>query len=81
MQTFDLEADGLRALNSTLHTQKENTNATAWEIINPKGSHALAVGVDAPAHGLQRQGLETEGHQREGHERPGHDPEAGERKT
>lgn len=48
MQTFDLEADGLRALNSTLHAQKEHTNATAWEIINPKGSHALAVGVDAP---------------------------------
>ena len=48
MQTFDLEAEGLRALNSTLHAQKEHTNATAWEIINPKGSHALAVGVDAP---------------------------------
>ncbi len=48
MQTFDLEAQGLRALNSTLHALKGQTNETAWEIINPKGSHAIAVGLDAP---------------------------------
>ena len=48
MQTFDLEALGLRELNSTLHAQAENTNQTSWEIINPKGSHAIAVGLDAP---------------------------------
>ena len=48
MQTFDLEAQGLRELNATLHAQAENTNQTAWEINNPKGSHALAVGLDAP---------------------------------
>ena len=48
MQTFDLEAEGLRALNSTLHGQAETTNQTAWEIVNPKGSHAIAVGLDAP---------------------------------
>lgn len=48
MQSFDLEAQGLRELNSTLHAQAENTNQTAWEINNPKGSHALAVGLDAP---------------------------------
>jgi methylamine---glutamate N-methyltransferase subunit B len=48
MQTFDLEAQGLRALNSTLHAQKNDTNQTAWEIINPRGSHAIAVGLDAP---------------------------------
>ncbi len=48
MQTFDLEAEGLRALNSTLHALKGQTNATAWEIVNPKGSHAIAVGLDAP---------------------------------
>ena len=48
MQTFDLEAQGLRALNSTLHALRGTTNETAWEIINPKGSHAIAVGVDAP---------------------------------
>jgi glutamate synthase domain-containing protein 3 len=48
MQTFDLEAQGLRELNATLHAQADNTNQTAWEIINPKGSHAIAVGLDAP---------------------------------
>jgi glutamate synthase domain-containing protein 3 len=48
MQVFDLEAQGLRALNATLHTLHGQTNETAWEIVNPKGSHAIAVGVDAP---------------------------------
>lgn len=48
MQTFDIEAQGLRALNATLHTLRGSTNETAWEIVNPKGSHAIAVGVDAP---------------------------------
>ena len=48
MQTFDLEAQGLRALNSTLHAQAADTNQTHWEIVNPKGSHAIAVGLDAP---------------------------------
>ncbi|MBL4628556.1 MAG: protein GlxC [Roseicyclus sp.] len=48
MQTFDLEAEGLRKLNSTLHRQAETTNQTEWEIINPRGSHAIAVGLDAP---------------------------------
>jgi len=48
MQSFDLEAEGLRKLNSSLHAQSNNTNQTAWEIINPRGSHAIAVGLDAP---------------------------------
>ncbi|MEJ6708689.1 MAG: GXGXG domain-containing protein [Amylibacter sp.] len=48
MQSFDLEAQGLRELNKTLHAQVEVTNQTVWEIINPKGSHAIAVGLDAP---------------------------------
>lgn len=48
MQTFDLEAQGLRNLNSALHAQSANTNQTVWEVINPKGSHAIAVGLDAP---------------------------------
>ena len=48
MQTFDLEAQGLRELNASLHAQSDTTNQTAWEIIDPKGSHAIAVGLDAP---------------------------------
>ena len=48
MQTYDLEADGLRGLNQTLHDLAGSTNQTAWEIVNPRGSHAIAVGLDAP---------------------------------
>jgi len=48
MQTFDLEAGSLRELNEMLHAQKDDTNQTAWEIVNAKGSHAIAVGLDAP---------------------------------
>ena len=48
MQTFDLAEQGLRALNQTLHAQKDSTNQTAWDIVNAKGSHAIAVGLDAP---------------------------------
>lgn len=48
MQTYDLEADGLRGLNAALHAQSSETNQTQWEIVNPRGSHAIAVGLDAP---------------------------------
>jgi glutamate synthase domain-containing protein 3 len=48
MQTFDMEAQDLRELNSALQAQNGTTNQTAWEILNPRGSHALAVGLDAP---------------------------------
>ena len=48
MQTFDLEANGLRALNAALQAQSQDTNETAWEVVNAKGSHAIAVGLDAP---------------------------------
>ncbi len=48
MQTYDLGAHGLRGLNSALHALKGQTNMTAWEIVNPKGSHAIAAGVDVP---------------------------------
>ncbi len=47
MPTFDLGSQGLRALNSALHGLKGQTNETRWDIVNPRGSHAIAVGVDA----------------------------------
>ena len=31
-----------------LQTQARQTNMTAWEIHNPKGAHAVAVGLDGP---------------------------------
>ena len=48
MQTIDLSTTALRELNATLHAQAAQTNQTAWEIVNPRGSHAVAVGLDAP---------------------------------
>lgn len=48
MQSFDLAEHGLRALNASFHALIGSTNQTAWEIVNPKGSHAIAVGLDAP---------------------------------
>ncbi|WP_419738754.1 protein GlxC [Ruegeria sp.] len=48
MQTYDLEADGLRGLNAALQDQSKETNQTSWQVVNPKGSHAIAVGLDAP---------------------------------
>ncbi len=48
MQTFDLAAQGLRALNATLHGLRGQTNQTAWDVVNPRGAHSIAVGLDAP---------------------------------
>ncbi|MEO9684427.1 MAG: protein GlxC [Tateyamaria sp.] len=48
MQTIDLSEVGLRDMNKMLHAQTETTNQTAWEIVNPKGAHAIACGLDSP---------------------------------
>jgi len=48
MEKLDLQALGLRVLNEKLQNQTDETNQKDWEIINPRGSHAIAVGVDAP---------------------------------
>lgn len=48
MQTIDLATTELRQMNATLHAQADSTNQTSWEIVNPKGSHAIACGLDAP---------------------------------
>lgn len=48
MKTYDLEADGLRGLNSALHTQNDAVTDADWTVVNPKGSHAIACGLDAP---------------------------------
>ncbi len=48
MQTIDLSKSTLRELNQALHNISGGSNETAWEVINPKGSHSVAVGVDAP---------------------------------
>jgi glutamate synthase domain-containing protein 3 len=45
---FDLGADKLRVLNAALQALGPATNETAWQISNPRGAHAVAVGVTAP---------------------------------
>jgi len=48
MQTIDMASTALREANSTLQAQKADTNQKSWEIVNPKGSHAIACGLDGP---------------------------------
>lgn len=48
MRKIDLAVTPLRELNSELHRQKDGTNEKEWEVLNPRGQHAVAVGVDAP---------------------------------
>lgn len=48
MQTLDMATTELREVNATLQSQKADTNQRAWEIVNPKGSHAIACGLDGP---------------------------------
>lgn len=52
----DLAASDVRALNAALHALGPDTNRTLWRVLNPRGQHALAVGIDAPIH------LEIAGH-------------------
>ena len=47
MQICDLKEISIRDLNSKLQNQNPETNQVKWEIQNPKGGHALAVGIDA----------------------------------
>ena len=48
MPVVDLAQTELRELNAALHGQGPGTNETLWEVVNPRGSHAVAVGVNAP---------------------------------
>ncbi len=48
MTKLDLETKGLRELNKALQSQNGTINPQYWEIANPQGGHAIAVGLDAP---------------------------------
>ncbi|MBX5155693.1 MULTISPECIES: GXGXG domain-containing protein [unclassified Rhizobium] len=48
MPTFDLSNTPLRELNSALHALSKGANDTEFEVINPRGSHSVAVGIDSP---------------------------------
>jgi methylamine---glutamate N-methyltransferase subunit B len=48
MPTIDLAHTPLRELNSALHKLSDDTNETYWSILNPRGLHSIAAGIDAP---------------------------------
>jgi glutamate synthase domain-containing protein 3 len=48
MPTFDLSIQTIRDLNRALHGVPEGWNDAGFEILNPRGSHSIAVGVDKP---------------------------------
>ena len=48
MPTVDLAHTPLRELNAALHRLTPTTNETHWRVLNPRGQHAVAAGMDAP---------------------------------
>jgi glutamate synthase domain-containing protein 3 len=46
-RVFDLGTASVRELNQALHDLDPDTNETHWQVLNPRGRHSLAVGVDA----------------------------------
>jgi glutamate synthase domain-containing protein 3 len=48
MQTYDFADTPLRDLNRALHEIPPGANDLQFEILNPRGAHAVAVGIDAP---------------------------------
>jgi glutamate synthase domain-containing protein 3 len=52
---IDLAVTPLRELNASLHALDDGS-PRRWRVLNPRGAHAIAVGVDAPIE------IEIEGH-------------------
>jgi methylamine---glutamate N-methyltransferase subunit B len=48
VKVVDLDATPLRELNQMLHDQHQRVDIDAWHIINTRGRHSIAAGVDAP---------------------------------
>jgi glutamate synthase domain-containing protein 3 len=48
VETIDLEVTSLRELNQMLHGLDPGAVEPQFRILNPRGRHAIAVGVDAP---------------------------------
>jgi glutamate synthase domain-containing protein 3 len=47
MKTVDLQTSSVRELNGALHALQHGANVTRWRVLNPRGLHAVAAGVDA----------------------------------
>lgn len=48
MKVVDLDVTPLRRLNQSLHDQHAHLDIPEWRLINPRGRHAVAAGIDAP---------------------------------
>jgi len=48
MPVFDLSRTPLREFNSALHELPSGANDSVFEVDNPRGLHAVAVGIDTP---------------------------------
>ncbi|MEX2741702.1 protein GlxC [Rhizobium mongolense] len=48
MPVIDLAVTPLRELNSALHSIQQESNDLSFEVVNPRGSHSVAVGIDTP---------------------------------
>jgi glutamate synthase domain-containing protein 3 len=47
MKTFDLTTQTVRELNQALHEQAATLSEKEWVVTQPKGTHNIAVGLDA----------------------------------
>ncbi len=47
-KVFDLDKITLREFNQALHSIADGAAETNWEVLNPKGSHAVAAGAEHP---------------------------------
>jgi glutamate synthase domain-containing protein 3 len=56
MPTIDLARTPVRELNGALHRLAPDSNETHWRVLNPRGQHAVAAGIDATVL------VEVEGH-------------------
>ena len=50
MIEIDLARSSVTALNQRLHRLTPRTNELHWQVLNPNGAHAIAVGVSEPIH-------------------------------
>jgi methylamine---glutamate N-methyltransferase subunit B len=56
MSTFDLARNSVRELNCALHRLTADSNETHWRVLQPRGQHAIAAGLEQPVL------VEIEGH-------------------
>jgi glutamate synthase domain-containing protein 3 len=48
VRTIDLDHSSVRELNARLHARAQSAGDRKWLVKNPRGKHAIAVGLDAP---------------------------------